>query len=96
MKDLIKTIRTKLNLNQEQLASLMGVSPVTVNRWENGKANPSLMAQNQLYQICVGHQLDLAEYIVQREQADEIFLPTAFRAFINPSSVIIAVSCRSS
>ena len=30
MKDLIKTIRTKLNLNQEQLASLMGVSPITV------------------------------------------------------------------
>ena len=71
MKDLIKTIRTKLNLNQEQLASLMGVSPVTVNRWENGKANPSLMAQNELYQICVGHQLDLAEYIIEREQADE-------------------------
>ncbi len=71
MKDLIKTIRTKLNLNQEQLASLMGVSPVTVNRWENGKAKPSLMAQKQLYEICVGHQLDLAEYIVEREQADE-------------------------
>ena len=45
MKDLIQTIRTKLNLNQEQLASLIGVSPVTVNRWENGKAKPSLMAQ---------------------------------------------------
>ena len=71
MKNLIKTIRTKLNLNQEQLASLMGVSPVTVNRWENGKAKPSLMAQKQLYEICVGHQLDLAEYIVEREQADE-------------------------
>ena len=71
MKDLIKTIRAQLNLNQEQLASLMGVSPVTVNRWENGKAKPSLMAQKQLYEICVGHQLDLAAYIVEREQADE-------------------------
>ena len=62
MKDLIKIIRTKLNLNQEQLASLMGVSPVTVNRWENGKANPSLMAQKQLYEISVNNHLDLADY----------------------------------
>lgn len=70
MKGLIRTIRTKLNLNQEQLASLMGVSPVTVNRWENGKANPSFMAQKQLYEICVNNQLDLAEYIVKRELED--------------------------
>ena len=70
MKGLIRTIRTKLNLNQEQLASLMGVSPVTVNRWENGKANPSFMAQKQLYEICVNNQLYLAEYIVKRELED--------------------------
>lgn len=71
MKDLIKTIRTKLNLNQEQLASLMGVSPVTVNRWENGKVNPSFMAQKQLYEISLNNQLNLAEYIIERERADE-------------------------
>ncbi|MGN0906345.1 MAG: helix-turn-helix domain-containing protein, partial [Bullifex sp.] len=71
MQDLIKTIRHKLNVNQEQLASLMGVSPVTVNRWENGKTNPSLMAQKQLYDICLSHQLDLADYIVEREQTYE-------------------------
>lgn len=50
---------------------MMGVSPVTVNRWENGKAKPSLMAQKQLYETCVDHQLDWAEYIVKREQLDE-------------------------
>ncbi len=49
----------------------MGVSPVTVNRWENGKTNPSLMAQNQLYGICLNHQIDLADYIVEREQPYE-------------------------
>ncbi len=67
MKDLIKRIRKELNINQEQLASLMGISPVTVNRWENGKAHPSLMAQKELYGICVSHHLDLAEYIADRE-----------------------------
>lgn len=71
MQDLIKTIRKKLNLNQEQLAALIGISPVTVNRWENEKAKPSLMAQKQLYDICVSHKLDLADYIVEREQIHE-------------------------
>lgn len=71
MQDLVRTIRKKLNLSQEQLSSLMGVSPVTVNRWENGKANPSLMAQKELYDICISHQLDLATYIAEREKADE-------------------------
>lgn len=70
MKDLIKTIRTKLNLNQEQLASLMGVTPISVNRWENGKVSPSLMAQKQLYEICIEYQLDLSEYIAKREQVE--------------------------
>lgn len=32
MRDLIKTMRSKLQINQEQLAFLMGVSTVTVNR----------------------------------------------------------------
>ncbi|MDD7271823.1 MAG: DUF3990 domain-containing protein [Spirochaetales bacterium] len=71
MQDLVKTIRKKLNLSQEQIASLMGISPVTVNRWENGKVNPSLMAQKQLYDICISHHLELSDYIVEREQADE-------------------------
>lgn len=71
MRDLIKTMRSKLQINQEQLAFLMGVSTVTVNRWENGKAKPSFMAQKQLYNICVDHHLDLADYIIEREKSDE-------------------------
>ena len=70
MKDLIKAIRANLNMSQEQLAFQMGVSPVTVNRWENGEANPSFMAQKQLYNICVDHHLDLSDYIVERELSD--------------------------
>ena len=71
MKDLIKAIRANLKMSQEQLAFQMGVSPVTVNRWENGKANPSFMAQKQLYNICVDHHLDLSDYIVERELSDD-------------------------
>ena len=34
-------IRTKLALTQEQMARLLGVSFVSVNRWEGGHSNPT-------------------------------------------------------
>lgn len=36
----IKTIRARLGCSQQELASMLGVSFATVNRWENGKAKP--------------------------------------------------------
>ena len=61
MKDLIKAIRVKMGLNQEQLAMQLGVSPITVNRWENGKAKPTVLAQNKLYEVCREAKIDLAD-----------------------------------
>lgn len=40
----IKELRMKLGLSQEQLAQKLGVSFVSVNRWENGKSKPSALA----------------------------------------------------
>lgn len=37
---LIKRVRRKHDLTQEALAQKLGVSVVTVNRWENGRARP--------------------------------------------------------
>src|SRR5207302_1982022 len=36
----IRELRSKLKLSQEELASRLNVSFATVNRWENGKAEP--------------------------------------------------------
>lgn len=33
--------RTKLGLSQQALADQIGVSRVTINRWENGHGNPT-------------------------------------------------------
>ena len=38
----LREIRQRLNLSQEELASKLGVSFATVNRWETGKAKPQL------------------------------------------------------
>jgi len=48
----VKAVRTALNLSQEELAHALGVSFATVNRWENGKTNPSKLAQRQFEQFC--------------------------------------------
>jgi type I restriction enzyme M protein len=42
--DLLRAIRSKLNLTQEQLAERLGVSFATVNRWESGGTKPQRAA----------------------------------------------------
>lgn len=69
MKKLVKAIRLTMDMNQDQFALAMGVSPVTVSRWENGKAAPSLMAQKQLYDLCKSNSLNLADYIVSNSES---------------------------
>ena len=48
----VKAVRLRLKLSQEELAHALGVSFATVNRWENGKTNPSKLAQRQFEQFC--------------------------------------------
>ncbi|MFN6468924.1 MAG: helix-turn-helix domain-containing protein [Nostoc sp. SerVER01] len=44
MGDLIRQIRQRLELTQEQFAHQLGVTYLTVNRWENQHTKPSAMA----------------------------------------------------
>ena len=65
MKELIKNIRTSVNMNQEQFAECLGTTALSINRWENGKTEPNKMAQKQLYQFCKDNDVDLAKMIVE-------------------------------
>jgi len=40
----IKELRERLELTQERFAARLGVTVSTVNRWENGKSQPSPLA----------------------------------------------------
>ncbi len=44
MGNLIRKIRQRLELTQEQFAHQLGVTYLTVNRWENQHTKPSPMA----------------------------------------------------
>lgn len=50
--DIIKEIRSQLNVSQEDLARELKISFATVNRWENGKSLPSKMAKRLLIDFC--------------------------------------------
>ena len=45
---LIRELRQRANLTQEKLAARLGVTFSTINRWENGRANPSPLARKQI------------------------------------------------
>jgi transcriptional regulator with XRE-family HTH domain len=49
--DEIHALRKRLNLTQQQFAEMLGVSFVTLNRWENGQTNPSAMGLAKLREL---------------------------------------------
>ena len=66
MQRLILDIRNQLNVSQDDLAKMIGVSFATVNRWENGHSNPNKAMQIRLYDICKEKGVDL-EDIIQKK-----------------------------
>ena len=54
----VKIVRKELNLSQEQLARELNISFSTVNRWENGKSQPSQMAKELFFNFCTNRNID--------------------------------------
>lgn len=55
----IKDVRIQLGMSQEQLAKALNVSFSTINRWENGKAEPSNLAQKTFFDFCEGNLIEV-------------------------------------
>ena len=47
----IRRLRAKLNVSQQELAEMLGVAFSSVNRWENGHNEPTIIAQEKLKQL---------------------------------------------
>ena len=50
--NIIKNLRSKLVLSQQEFAELLGVSFTSVNRWENGKHEPTIKVKRKILQLC--------------------------------------------
>ena len=64
MKDseIIREIRSCLNLSQNELADALGVSFATVNRWEKGRCKPSRIAINAIKNLCANNKIDFSQF----------------------------------
>lgn len=64
----ILRLRAKLNLSQMALANLLGVSYTSINRWENGKYEPTRMVKERIKIICEENNVNLE---IRLESNDE-------------------------
>jgi DNA-binding transcriptional regulator YiaG len=60
LSEAIKKIRKERFLSQEEFAKDIGVAFSTVNRWENGKAQPSYKAMKTLNDYCKRYSIDIS------------------------------------
>lgn len=54
-------IRVKLDISQMTLAEMLGVSFSSVNRWENGKYEPTKLAKKKIERLCEENNIVLGE-----------------------------------
>lgn len=87
MDNLYKLIRLTAKMNQEQFATALGTTPLSINRWENGKTEPNRMAQTQLFRFCMENGIEIGVEIVKRkeyiEQTNELILYHGSKKGIN-------------
>ena len=72
---LIREMRAHVGLTQEQLALHLGVIYSTMNRWENGRGNPSPLAirkiEQMLEQMGTRGQELLAKYFLEQARINQ-------------------------
>jgi DNA-binding XRE family transcriptional regulator len=54
----IKLLREKMFISQKELAEILGVSFVSVNRWETGKFNPTIKAKKKLHELFIKNKIN--------------------------------------
>lgn len=55
----IKELRKKLILTQTEFAELLGVSFQSINRWENGKHEPTIKVKRKLATYFIKHGIEV-------------------------------------
>lgn len=58
---LVKEIREKRIITQEELAVLLGVSFSSINRWETGKHEPTTKIKRKIVELCKQNNINTEE-----------------------------------
>jgi len=54
---LIRQLREKMILSQTEFAEILGVSNVTVSRWETGKSFPTIKLKRKLHDLFLKYEI---------------------------------------
>ena len=65
----LRTIRARLDLTQEQLAERIGVSFASINRWEGGAIKPQKAAQETIAALAIEAGVDIMELAAEPTEA---------------------------
>lgn len=57
----IRRLRAKLNISQTKLAAMLGVSFTSVNRWEKGHHQPTVIAKEKLKELFIENNIRFEE-----------------------------------
>lgn len=57
--EIVRLIREKTDMSQEDLARALNVSFATINRWENGKTRPNKLTQSVFFDFCKLHGVNI-------------------------------------
>lgn len=57
----VKELRDKLILTQQEFAKLLGVSFASINRWENGTNKPITAARRKIVKLCKENGVELED-----------------------------------
>ena len=73
----IHRLRARTGLTQEKFAARLGVTCLTINRWENGRTKPSPLALKQLHGLALELEPgDEADAAFSEPPLDNVLLPT--------------------
>lgn len=59
---IVKELREKLILSQQEFAELLGVSFASINRWENGKHEPTIKVKRKIVELCKENGIEVNKY----------------------------------
>lgn len=58
-KVIVKNLREKMLVTQEELAEILEVSFASVNRYENGKTVPTMKVKRKIVELCKKNKVEL-------------------------------------
>jgi len=58
---LVKELRLRLILTQQEFAELLGVSFASINRWESGRHEPTTKVKRRIVELCKQYQIKMED-----------------------------------